>query len=391
MPTSQDLHDRIAGQNVPKRFLANVARNGSTTVLEWKDASGAWQASSLEELAALTAQLTAGLQDLGVGHGDTVVLMIRNRPEFHALDLAVLFCGATPVSIYNSSAPEQVEYLVNDCKAKVAIVEDSGFLERFLKVRASLPTLEQIVLIEPSDLAGDDVVRYSDLAAFEPADLAAAAETATLDDLATIIYTSGTTGPPKGVMLSHSNVLWTLESVGQIMRDQTSIADFAGKRHVSYLPMAHIMERLLGHYYLVDFATLVACCPETSQMAAVARDVHPNLFIGVPRVWEKLHAGVNGALAADPEKKQGVRRGDRRGPADHGEDDPWHRHRRGDGRPGPSSTRSRSRASAGCSASTRPRSRSPVPRRSRPRSSPGSGRSGCRSPRATACPRRWRC
>ena len=182
--------------------------------------------------------------------------MIRNRPEFHALDLAVLFCGATPVSIYNSSAPEQVEYLVNDCKAKVAIVEDSGFLERFLKVRASLPTLEQIVLIEPSDLAGDDVVRYSDLAAFEPADLAAEAETATLDDLATIIYTSGTTGPPKGVMLSHSNVLWTLESVGQIMRDQTSIADFAGKRHVSYLPMAHIMERLLGHYYLVDFATL---------------------------------------------------------------------------------------------------------------------------------------
>ena len=186
----------------------------------------------------------------------------------------------------------------------MAIVEDTGFLERFLKVRAALPTLEQIVLIDPSDLAGDDIIRYEDLAAFEPADLAAEAETATLDDLATIIYTSGTTGPPKGVMLSHSNVLWTLESVGQIMRDQTSITDFAGKRHVSYLPMAHIMERLLGHYYLVDFATLVACCPQTSQMAATAREVHPNLFIGVPRVWEKLYAGVNGALAADAEKKQ---------------------------------------------------------------------------------------
>ena len=172
MPTSQDLHDRIAGQNVPQRFLANVARNGSTTVLEWKDSSGAWQSSTLEELAALTAQLTAALKDLGVGHGDTVVMMIRNRPEFHALDLAVLFCGATPVSIYNSSAPEQVEYVVNDCKAKVAIVEDTGFLERFLKVRAALPTLEQIVLIDPSDLAGDDIIRYEDLAAFEPADLA---------------------------------------------------------------------------------------------------------------------------------------------------------------------------------------------------------------------------
>ncbi len=302
MPTSQDLHDHIAGQNVPKRFLANVARNGSTTVLEWKDSSGAWQSSTLEELAALTAQLTAALKDLGVGHGDTVVMMIRNRPEFHALDLAVLFCGATPVSIYNSSAPEQIDYLVNDCKAKVAIVEDTGFLERFLKVRESLPTLEHIAIIEPSELAGDDIIRYSDLAGFEPADLAAEAETAALDDLATIIYTSGTTGPPKGVMLTHSNVLWTLESVGLTMREQTSITNFSGKRHVSYLPMAHIMERLLGHYYLVDFGTLIACCPETSQMAAITREVHPNLFIGVPRVWEKLYAGVNAALAADPEK-----------------------------------------------------------------------------------------
>ena len=83
--------------------------------------------------------------------------MLRNRPEFHALDLAVLFLGATPVSIYNSSAPEQIEYLVNDCKAKVAIVEDAAFLERFLKVRESLTTLEHIVMLEDSDIAGDAV------------------------------------------------------------------------------------------------------------------------------------------------------------------------------------------------------------------------------------------
>jgi long-chain acyl-CoA synthetase len=302
MTTSQELHDRIVGQNVPKRFLANVARNGSTTVLRWKNSAGEWDSWTLDELAGVTARLVNALKDLGVGHGDKVVLMIRNRAEFHPLDLAVLFCGATPVSIYNSSAPEQIDYLVNDCGAKVAIVEDSGFLERFLKVRSALSTVEHIAVIEPFEGIGDDIVRYSDMVGFDPADLATEAETSTLDDLATIIYTSGTTGPPKGVMLSHSNVLWTLESVGQVMREQTDIGDFAGKRHVSYLPMAHIMERLLGHYYLVDFATQIACCPETSQMAATAREVHPNLFIGVPRVWEKLYAGVNAALAADPEK-----------------------------------------------------------------------------------------
>ena len=302
MTTSQELQDRIAGSNLPKRYLTNLERNASVEVLRWKDADGAWQSWTLQELTDVTARLATGLAGLGVGKGDTVVLMLRNRPEFHALDLAVLFLGATPVSIYNSSAPEQIEYLVNDCKAKVAVVEDSGFLERFLKVRASLTTLEHIVMLEDSEVAGSDVVRYADLAAAEPADLGALSEIATLDDIATVIYTSGTTGPPKGVMLSHGNIAWTLESVGQSMREQTDIEDFAGKKHVSYLPMAHIFERLLGHYYLLDFASQVTCCPETSQLTAYTSEVRPNVFIGVPRVWEKLYAGVNAAVGADPEK-----------------------------------------------------------------------------------------
>ena len=129
--TSQDLHDRIAGQNLPKRFLQNVERNGDIEVLNWKAADGSWASKTLNEMAADVARLTAALKDLGVARGDKVVMMIRNRQEFHALDTAVLFCGATPVSIYNSSAPDQIQYLINDCGASVAILEDSGFLERF--------------------------------------------------------------------------------------------------------------------------------------------------------------------------------------------------------------------------------------------------------------------
>ncbi len=302
MTTSQDLHDRIEGQNLATRYLANVERNGGVEVVRWKDDDGVWQSWTLNELTDVTAKLVTGLAQLGVGKGDAVVLMLRNRPEFHALDLAVLFLGATAVSIYNSSAPEQIDYLVNDCKAKVAIVENEAFLERFLKVRESLTTIEHIVMLEDSELAGDSVIPYRELLDSEPADLVAQSAVPTLDDIATIIYTSGTTGPPKGVMLSHRNVAWTLESVGQSMRDQTDIEDFAGKRHVSYLPMAHIFERLLGHYYLLDFASQIICCPETSQLTAYTSEVRPNLFIGVPRVWEKLYAGVNAAVGADPEK-----------------------------------------------------------------------------------------
>ena len=303
MTTSADLHERIVGQNLPKRFLANVERNGGVEVLNWKNSAGDWESKTLTAMAADTARLTTALQDLGVGAGDTVVMMIRNRQEFHALDMAILFCGATPVSIYNSSAPDQIQYLINDCGAKVAILEDADFLARFDAVREKIPTIKHTVLIE-AEGAADDIIRYSDMLAFEPADLAAEAETAALSDTATVIYTSGTTGPPKGVMLSHSNVAWTVESVGQSMRDQTDITDFAGKRHVSYLPMAHVMERLLGHYYMIDFATKVYCCPETSQMPATVRETKPNVFIGVPRVWEKMYAGVNAAMAADPEKEQ---------------------------------------------------------------------------------------
>ncbi len=188
-------------------------------------------------------------------------------------------------------------------------------------MRDKIPTIEHIVLIE-ADGAGDDVVRYADLIAAEPADLAAEAETATLDDIATIIYTSGTTGPPKGVMLSHSNVAWTLESVGQSMRDQTDIDDFAGKRHVSYLPMAHVMERLLGHYYMVDFATRVFCCPETAQMPAMVRESKPErVHRRSAGVGEDVRRRQRRALRRSGEGAA-VQRRRRRGGADHGEDDP---------------------------------------------------------------------
>ncbi len=166
MTTSQELYDRITGQNLPKRFLANVERNGDVEVVNWKNSSGEWVSKTLTAIADDTARLVTSLKDLGVGKGDRVVLMIRNRQEFHAIDLAVLFCGATPVSIYNSSAPDQIQYLINDCGARFAILEDDGFLQRFQAVREKIPSIEHIALIE-ADGAGDDIITYSDLIAAE--------------------------------------------------------------------------------------------------------------------------------------------------------------------------------------------------------------------------------
>ncbi len=165
------------------------------------------------QMADKAARAAAGLRELGVGKGDRVVLMMRNIPEFHYLDLAVMLLGATPVSIYNSSSADQVSYLAGHCGAKVAIVENEGFLDKFLEVRDQLPNLSAIVtIVDPSELP-DGVHGRHVLSDAEPIDIHDAAKNAEPDDLATIIYTSGTTGNPKGVMLSHYNIVWTLEAV----------------------------------------------------------------------------------------------------------------------------------------------------------------------------------
>ncbi|MEZ5340767.1 MAG: AMP-binding protein [Acidimicrobiales bacterium] len=292
----------VAGQTIQQRYLATLAAYPDTEVVRWKNADGEWESWTNTQLAEVTARLVTSLKGMGVGPGDRVVLMLLNRAEFHALDLAVLCCGATPVSIYNSSAPEQVDYLVNHCKGKVAILENAALYQRFASVRDKLATLENIVVIDEVSDCGPDVLSYASMLESEPADLSATANASTAADLATVIYTSGTTGVPKGVMLTHSNVCWTLESMLIGLGEQTDIGDPAGLRYVSYLPMAHVMERLLGHYLMLATGTQVICCPDTRQVAAYAGETHPHMFIGVPRVWEKLYAGVNAALSADPER-----------------------------------------------------------------------------------------
>jgi len=298
--TSDDIQQIVEGQTVPSEFLKTVAAHGSATALRWQDGDDAWREMTYAEYADHVARAAAGLQAHGVVPGQRIVLMVRNRPEFHVLDLAANFCGATSISIYNSSASEQVEYLVNHSEAVLGIVEDTGFLERFLKVRDDLTHLEHLGIIDdPDGLAGSDIFTYESLLAHDPIDLDAAVANCTPDQLATIIYTSGTTGPPKGVMLTHNNIAWTVECLKQSIQYD----DFVGKRLVSYLPMAHIAERMTSHYQGAFVGYEVTTCPDPALLAAYLREVKPNVLFGVPRVWEKVYAGVTAALSADPDKK----------------------------------------------------------------------------------------
>ena len=296
--SSHEIDDVTAGRTVPSAFLDTVAAHGSLLALRWQEGV-AWRSWTFSEYAHRVACAAAGFRGLGLVPGDRVVLMVRNIPEFHVLDLAVSFCGATPISIYNSSSPEQVAYLTGHSGARIGVVEDQSFLDRFSSVRAELPALEHLGIVsDPDGIVSDEVFRYDDLVATEPADLEAAAASCRPEDLATVIYTSGTTGPPKGVMITHQNVAWTVES----LRRRLDLGRLAGKRLVSYLPMAHIAERMTSHYQQAFNGFEVTTCPDPAKIGPYLREVQPNVVFGVPRVWEKIHAGVVAALAADPER-----------------------------------------------------------------------------------------
>jgi long-chain acyl-CoA synthetase len=302
--TDEMLAEQTRGQTVPGRFLETVRAWPDAVALRARDGDG-WQEVTFAQYAEDACRVAAGLQGLGVGRGDRVVLMMRNRPEFFVADMAALLVGATPISIYNSSAPEQVQYLVGHCEAKAAIVEDVDYLERFLKVRSELPALEHIVLMEdPEGVAPDDVGSWEAMLALDPVDIEAASRVAQPSDLATVIYTSGTTGPPKGVMLDHANICWTAESL------RLTLAHVAaeGRRLVSYLPMAHIAERMTSYYQQALLGYEVTTCPEAREIASYLPQVKPEIMFAVPRIWEKVYAGVQAVIAADPEQKAAFER-----------------------------------------------------------------------------------
>ena len=290
--SSAELSAVVAGRTVPGLFAATVAERPDAVALRWKQGDG-WAEWTWRDYADRACRVAAGLAALGVGRGDRVVFMMRNRPEFHVADVAALLLGATPISIYNSSAAEQVQFLVGHCRARLAIVEDAGYLARVTSVRDALPLLEEIVLIDGD--APDGARAFAGLLDSDPVELATAATVAQPEDLATVIYTSGTTGPPKGVTLDHDNVCWTVESLRRCFRDH----DPTASRLVSYLPMAHIAERMTSHYQGVAFGYEVTTCPEPGAVAQYFPHVRPQIVFAVPRVWEKMYAGVQAVLAAD--------------------------------------------------------------------------------------------
>jgi long-chain acyl-CoA synthetase len=278
-------------RNLYEAFLATVERLGDDTAIAAPDD----YTISWNDLRRRVDAIAGGLAGLGVGKGDTVAIMLNNRPEFIPCDLGAVALGAVPFSIYPTSSPEQVAYAAGDAGARVAIVE-TAFLEQFEAARKDLPQLEHLIVVD-----GDGgTTTLEQIESAEPDfDPAHAASQVGLDDLLTLIYTSGTTGPPKGVQLTHRNLMSLTTSVDTIVPFPET-----GGKIISWLPAAHIAERG-AHYYLPVIRGLtVEICPDPRKIIEFLPQVRPTWFFAVPRIWEKLKAGLEANFAKLPEEQR---------------------------------------------------------------------------------------
>ncbi|MEA2353730.1 MAG: hypothetical protein QOJ14_2144 [Thermoleophilaceae bacterium] len=246
------------------------------------------------EYADKVRALAGGLAGLGLGSGDTIALLLTNRPEFHWVDSAAMHLGATPFSVYNTYSPEQIEYLVSDAQNTIVVTEEQ-YLDTVMKVKDACSSVEHVILV---DGEADGTLSLADVegSAGDDFDFDASWKAVDKDDVLTLIYTSGTTGPPKGVQITHDNELSAGRSFDQIIQFPD------GARAVSYLPMAHIAERSCTHYLPIMFGFTVTCCPDARQVIGYLPEVKPSWFFAVPRIFEKLKAAMEAGMANEEDE-----------------------------------------------------------------------------------------
>jgi long-chain acyl-CoA synthetase len=284
--------DALSAATLCEAFQLTAERYADSPALRLKDDDFA---ASFAEYAATVRRRAAGLAALGVGRGDTVGFMLTNRPGLLLTDCAAMHLGATCFSVYNTSSPEQLEYVVADAGNRVLITEPQ-FLTRVLEARERVPALEHVVVIGGEAPAGTIAIEALEEMGDPDFDFEAAWRAVDPEDVLCLIYTSGTTGPPKGVQLTHDNLMsgWR---AGDVVYSPP-----VESRSISYLPSAHVADRYSCLYVQMIYGGCVFCCPDPRQVVAYSIEVRPTVWAGMPRVYEKVKAALETGMAAEPDE-----------------------------------------------------------------------------------------
>ena len=286
--------------------LRHVAETAGDSNAYSDEAGDGWQSLTWSQTRQRALEVAAGFAALGLAPGERVALMLPNRSEHVLADLAAVHAGGLGVTLYATLAPEQIAYVAGDCDARMAVLDGPAELARWRPVIEQLPGIKKIIVRDPAACPAGD--RYMTWAEFEmlgreqfaaqPGEITARVAAIRPDDPLALLYTSGTTGNPKGVLLTHRNILY-----------ETAAADMMGVtiprvRWVSYLPLAHIAERMFSIYLSIHSAGHVHFCPDIAQLVPVIGKVRPTAFFGVPRVWEKIRAGIQALIAAEQDESR---------------------------------------------------------------------------------------
>ncbi|MCP3951977.1 MAG: AMP-binding protein [Desulfobacterales bacterium] len=279
-----------------------VEKFGAKIALKMK-VNGNWQDTTWQQYYDQVRIAARAFMTLGLEQGKAISILGNNCPQWFISDLAGVFAGAVPGGIYTTNSPEQCHYISSHSEANIAVVEDAAQLAKFKEIRDRLPDLKAIVLMNGSD-ADDQVYAWDDLSQLaeqtSEEDLDARIDAQHPDDCCTLIYTSGTTGNPKGVMISHDNICWTVQQlINTVDIDhETQI--------ISYLPLSHIAEQVVSLYAPILSGCTAWFAESLDLLGDNLREVRPTIFVGVPRVWEKIQAKMVAAGAQNSTLKKKI-------------------------------------------------------------------------------------
>jgi long-chain acyl-CoA synthetase len=291
-------HDSTRGStddSIPSLFWKRVREVDERVALRQKK-YGIWEDISWGEYGSVAKEVACGLISLGLEKGDCVSVIGENSPEWLYSDMGIMAAGGITVGIYTTNSAEEVKYILDHSQSKFYIVENEEQLDKALLVRHELPFLKKIVVVDMEGLRtfkDPMVMSFEQLRDLgrerdrkEPSLFENRLNELDPDEVALLIYTSGTTGPPKGAMLSHRNILWTVEKVAEVLKV------YETDEVVSFLPLSHIAERMFSVFLPLQYKYTTNFIENTDTVAQNIVEVSPTVLFAVPRIWEKYFSTI---------------------------------------------------------------------------------------------------